>query len=304
MYCIRCGHHQPRAHRCRSCEVVCHEFYNDLAARKRLPRATFSTRRPAAMRASKKRHAGTVVAFLLAGGLLLSLCAGIASHVLEDELIRSTDAFREADRYVATNEALHNQLGAQPEVGRVTGTVMSNEASFQVLVEGGTKEGLVMLTLHRSAHDWQVSDAIYVPGGGPSLLDLVLSPESATQVEIVDLQTGRAPGKHGLAGQKLTEKSTGEEEDPEIARLRARCANEPDSFHAHQTLDHALAKRGRFEEVVAVWDAFITRHPDNPGAYAERGGAHHHLKNAEAAQKDIKTACELGYTAGCPTKKR
>jgi hypothetical protein len=47
----------------------------------------------------------------------------------------------------------------------------------------------------------------------------------------------------------------------------------PDDFDLRLRLDGALAARGRFDEIVAMWDAFIDAHPDHARAWQERGGA-------------------------------
>lgn len=60
-----------------------------------------------------------------------------------------------------------------------------------------------------------------------------------------------------------------------------------------------LAKSRRFPEVVASWDAYLARNPDDARAYRERGGAKWHLRQHDAALDDTEHACKLGNENAC-----
>ncbi len=92
--------------------------------------------------------------------------------------------------------------------------------------------------------------------------------------------------------------------DPEeIERLTAR-ARKDDVFEAYLALDAALAKRGRFAEVIEHWTEHLTRHPNEGRGYLERGGAYRAIRQMDAAIRDAEKACELGVTKGCEIARR
>ena len=87
--------------------------------------------------------------------------------------------------------------------------------------------------------------------------------------------------------------------DEDLARLQAEAMEAPDDFRIHQRLDYALAKRRRFHEVIALWKAFLARHPDHGRALLERSGAFYHLERFEDALVDARSSCALGLSEGC-----
>ncbi|WP_233582814.1 DUF4034 domain-containing protein [Corallococcus sp. CA053C] len=97
--------------------------------------------------------------------------------------------------------------------------------------------------------------------------------------------------------------------DPEVTRWRTRVVSSPlkaeaqpespEDFRAVQQRDYALAREGRFAEILPLWDAFLARNPDHGLAYMERSGTHYHLRDIEAALSDLKKACDLGINEGC-----
>ena len=86
-----------------------------------------------------------------------------------------------------------------------------------------------------------------------------------------------------------------------LAELQLGVAEAPDDFDVRLRLDGALAARGRFEEIVAMWDVFIGAHPDHARAWQERGGAKWHAGDREGAIADTERACELGSQKACDT---
>lgn len=92
--------------------------------------------------------------------------------------------------------------------------------------------------------------------------------------------------------------------DSELIQQQEQAEANPKDFVIHRRLDYALASRGRYADVVTMWDAFIVLMPSEGRAHFERGGAHHHLGSAVQAKADLVTACELGVEEGCRTLKR
>ncbi len=76
-------------------------------------------------------------------------------------------------------------------------------------------------------------------------------------------------------------------------------ASKEDTFAAYSALDAALAKRGRFAEIIEHWTGFLERHPAEGRAYLERGGAFMRVKQLTKAIADAEKACELGLPQGC-----
>jgi tetratricopeptide (TPR) repeat protein len=79
---------------------------------------------------------------------------------------------------------------------------------------------------------------------------------------------------------------------------------EPTNLEAHVKLDHHLAQQRRFEDVVALWNRFIARRPEEPRAYFERGGALFHNGRRELAFADLDKACTMGLAEACATRDR
>lgn len=84
-----------------------------------------------------------------------------------------------------------------------------------------------------------------------------------------------------------------------VADLQARVETTPDDYRQHLELDHALATQRRFDEVVAMWNGYLARHPDDARAIRERGGAQWHRQKHREAIADMDTACGMGLAAAC-----
>lgn len=92
---------------------------------------------------------------------------------------------------------------------------------------------------------------------------------------------------------------------PEGTRALAEAATaSPNDFRAHQALDYALAKEGKLDQVIEMWDDYLSRNPDDGRAYLERGGAHWRLRHLAEAHADASKACELGVSEGCMRAKQ
>lgn len=90
----------------------------------------------------------------------------------------------------------------------------------------------------------------------------------------------------------------------ELAQLEARAKSLPDDFAAHQQLDYALAKQGKYPRVIELWTEYLARHPDSGPAYFERSGAYHNSGHKPEAMADLGKACELGVDQACAYRRR
>ena len=91
----------------------------------------------------------------------------------------------------------------------------------------------------------------------------------------------------------------------ELATLKQRADSAPHDFYAHQQLDYALSTFQRWDEIVAMWTAFIAQNPQEGHAYFERCGTYSHMPGMRSAAKaDSVRACELGVSPACVLAKR
>ena len=84
-----------------------------------------------------------------------------------------------------------------------------------------------------------------------------------------------------------------------LAALKERAEASPDDLASLQEYDYALARQGRFQEVVDLWTAYLGRHPEDARAYMERGGAFFQSGRRAEAGADARRACELGLNEAC-----
>lgn len=84
-----------------------------------------------------------------------------------------------------------------------------------------------------------------------------------------------------------------------VDALLAEAASRPDDFELRLRIDHALATKRQFDEVVKMWDAFILAHPQDPRPQYERGGAKWHLGKRDEGIVDVQKACALGMQKAC-----
>lgn len=81
--------------------------------------------------------------------------------------------------------------------------------------------------------------------------------------------------------------------------LLLQAASRPDDFELRLQIDHALATKRQFDEIVKMWDAFIVAHPQDPRPQYERGGAKWHLGKRDEGIADVQKACALGMQKAC-----
>lgn len=84
-----------------------------------------------------------------------------------------------------------------------------------------------------------------------------------------------------------------------LADFRRALKLAPKNFDAAQNTDRILSHQKRWNEVIELWDRFINYSPAHADAYLERGGAYHHMGDAEKARQNAVKACELGSTTAC-----
>jgi tetratricopeptide (TPR) repeat protein len=103
-----------------------------------------------------------------------------------------------------------------------------------------------------------------------------------------------------VLGIEATELDAWRAELAPIARLAAELAASPDSIDVLRRMDAALLQRGETDAVLAMWDGYLARHPDDGAAFFERAGTHSQRREREATQADARRACDLGTVEACP----
>jgi tetratricopeptide (TPR) repeat protein len=73
---------------------------------------------------------------------------------------------------------------------------------------------------------------------------------------------------------------------------------------AARSADHLLARQKRWDEILEIWNRYISRQPPNADAYYERGGTHFQKGDMAAARADATKACELGKAQACEMVER
>ena len=83
------------------------------------------------------------------------------------------------------------------------------------------------------------------------------------------------------------------------AAFEAALRADPRSREAIVNLDYLYAKRGEWDRIVALWDAYLTLEPGDAKALLERAGTHRHRGDMPAACRDLRRSCELGNPQAC-----
>jgi tetratricopeptide (TPR) repeat protein len=120
-------------------------------------------------------------------------------------------------------------------------------------------------------------------------------------LRLLDLAVELDPDDKALQGRRTFILSDGKHraETVEITELQTKARGAPDDFRAQQELDYALAKQGRFAEIIDLWTTYLGRHPDDARAYLERGGAAWRLGRRAEARANAKQSCDLGLAEAC-----
>ncbi len=87
--------------------------------------------------------------------------------------------------------------------------------------------------------------------------------------------------------------------DADIAALNEQVNSSPDELRKVQSLAYALERTERYPEAIAVFDAYLLRHPSDRRARFERAVAHRRIGDNEEALKEAERACALGLSEAC-----
>lgn len=74
---------------------------------------------------------------------------------------------------------------------------------------------------------------------------------------------------------------------------------DPTHLEAHRHADRLLARQKKWDEIITMWNWYISRQPPNAEAYFERGGTYFHKGDMASARADTAKACDLGMAQGC-----
>lgn len=87
--------------------------------------------------------------------------------------------------------------------------------------------------------------------------------------------------------------------DKALQDFRRTIELDPANFDAHRNADRILSQQRRWDEILDLWNPYISRNPANADAYFERGGTNFHKGDMAAARADATKACELGKQEAC-----
>jgi tetratricopeptide (TPR) repeat protein len=79
---------------------------------------------------------------------------------------------------------------------------------------------------------------------------------------------------------------------------------DPANLEAYRNADRLLARQQKWDEIITMWNWYISRQPPNADAHYERGGTYFHKGDIAAARADAARACELGKNQGCRMAER
>jgi tetratricopeptide (TPR) repeat protein len=125
-------------------------------------------------------------------------------------------------------------------------------------------------------------------------------------LRVIDLAAELSPTDPNVQSRKASIVSGDRASAPagELPPLEQAVRDRPDDFRAHQQLDHAWARQGQLDRVVAMWSDYLARHPGDGPAHLERGGAYFHQRKLAEAHADASRACDLGVSEGCARKQQ
>ncbi|HVP08287.1 MAG TPA: tetratricopeptide repeat protein [Burkholderiales bacterium] len=87
--------------------------------------------------------------------------------------------------------------------------------------------------------------------------------------------------------------------DAALRDFRRALELKPDSYAASGSAVRILADEGRWDEVIAVWNAYLEHAPNDPNALYYRGGAHFRKHDLDRSLADADKACKLGRAQAC-----
>jgi tetratricopeptide (TPR) repeat protein len=74
---------------------------------------------------------------------------------------------------------------------------------------------------------------------------------------------------------------------------------DPAHWNAHINADRILVSQGRWDQGLAMWNAYLGRVPNSADAYFERSGTNRLKGDTAAMRADAAKACELGKREAC-----
>lgn len=78
----------------------------------------------------------------------------------------------------------------------------------------------------------------------------------------------------------------------------------PTRFEAVKGADQVLAREKRWNEILPLWDAYLSLVPDNGEAWFEQGGTYYQMGDIRRAYANTVKACELKHDAACAWRQR
>jgi hypothetical protein len=130
------------------------------------------------------------------------------------------------------------------------------------------------------------------------------SGKAADALELLDMAAELDPNRD-VEGRRVAVLTAGFHDKPEeIAALEQATRVAPDDFHARIRLDYALSKSEAWPRILAMWNDYLKRHPEDARAYRERAGTFHRLGRQKEAYADAQRACDLGSSAACNLLRR
>ncbi len=201
----------------------------------------------------------------------------LALFLLASQAMKRSESYQLAEAFLFDHPEVQSRLGPRLRgdllpAGNCHSGGGRTRADFEIDLRGDSDKGTAVVVLTREGREWSVASAVLALRSG----------------DRVDLLEGRATG--------APESGAGA---ADIESLRADALARPDDFEAQRRLDYALAREGRFQEIIPIWDTYLLRHPGDGRAWLERGGTWYHLKDLVKAREDAEQACELGVPEGC-----
>ena len=83
-----------------------------------------------------------------------------------------------------------------------------------------------------------------------------------------------------------------------MADVKKALKLDPGEYSAVKLADWILTKDKKWDDIIAMWDAYIKHKPHDGRAWADRGGAKFHKGDIKGSMADAKHAAELGNRAG------
>lgn len=87
--------------------------------------------------------------------------------------------------------------------------------------------------------------------------------------------------------------------DKALADFEAAIRVDPSYFNAYVNIDYIYAQRRDWPKVIAMWDGYLEKYPDDGKAVFERAGAIRHSGDQILAVQEANRACKMGVEPAC-----